>query len=76
MLLAGGDLIQSFAVPNLWSEKDLYYILGGFGCLIIERTGANVHELLLTSDSLFVHRNNVWVVKQHIHNDISSTKIR
>lgn len=22
MLLAGGDLIQSFAIPNLWAEKD------------------------------------------------------
>jgi nicotinamide mononucleotide adenylyltransferase len=56
MLLAGGDLIQSFAVPNLWNEKDLFYILGGFGCLIIERTGANVHDFLLTNDSLHVHR--------------------
>ncbi|KAJ3252385.1 hypothetical protein HK103_001598 [Boothiomyces macroporosus] len=73
VLLAGGDLIQSFAVPNLWKEQDLYYILGGFGCLIIERTGANVHDFLLTNDSLF---KNVWVVKQYIHNDISSTKIR
>ncbi|KAJ3319120.1 hypothetical protein HDV06_006679 [Boothiomyces sp. JEL0866] len=42
VLLAGGDLIQSFAVPNLWKEQD----------------------------------KNVWVVKQYIHNDISSTKIR
>ena len=23
MLLAGGDLIQSFAVPNLWNESDV-----------------------------------------------------
>lgn len=23
MLLAGGDLIQSFAVPNLWKEADV-----------------------------------------------------
>ena len=26
MLLAGGDLIQSFAVPNLWKEKDVFTI--------------------------------------------------
>ena len=23
MLLAGGDLIQSFALPNVWAEKDV-----------------------------------------------------
>ena len=58
VLLAGGDLIQSFSVPNLWKEEDLFHILSGFGCLIIERTGANVHDFLLTSDSLHVHRVN------------------
>ncbi|KAJ3351209.1 hypothetical protein HDU91_006152 [Kappamyces sp. JEL0680] len=58
VLLAGGDLIQSFAVPNLWKEEDLHYILGEYGCLVIERTGANVHDFLLTHDSLHVHR--VW----------------
>ena len=76
MLLAGGDLIQSFAVPNLWKEADLNHILGDFGCLVIERTGANVHDFLLTNDSLHSHRKKVFVVKQYIHNDISSTKIR
>eukprot|EP00842_Homolaphlyctis_polyrhiza_P003440 jgi/Hompol1/4097/HPOL_006918-RA len=76
MLLAGGDLIQSFAVPNLWREADLAHILGDFGCLIIERTGANVHDFLLTNDSMHIYRKNVFVVKQYIHNDISSTKIR
>lgn len=56
VLLAGGDLIQSFAVPNLWAEDDLLYILGDYGCLIIERTGSNVYDFLLTNDSLHVHK--------------------
>ncbi|KAI8909704.1 hypothetical protein EDD86DRAFT_232373 [Gorgonomyces haynaldii] len=47
MLLAGGDLIQSFAVPNLWKEQD--------------RTGANVHDFLLTNDSLHIHRIRLFV---------------
>lgn len=76
MLLAGGDLIQSFAIPNLWDDSDLHHILGDFGALIIERTGSNVHDFLLMHDSLHCHRKNVFVVKQYIHNDISSTKIR
>jgi nicotinamide mononucleotide adenylyltransferase len=76
MLLAGGDLIQSFAVPNLWKDSDLNHILGDFGCVIIERTGANVFDFLLSNDCLYKNREKVVVVKQFIHNDISSTKIR
>ncbi|TPX68548.1 hypothetical protein SpCBS45565_g02990 [Spizellomyces sp. 'palustris'] len=56
MLLAGGDLIQSFAVPNLWKESDLDHILGDFGCLIIERSGADLTEFMLQSDVLYRHR--------------------
>ena len=76
MLLAGGDLIQSFSVPNLWKETDLNHILGDFGCVIIERTGTDVHDFLLSHDSLYQHKSNVYVIKQYVHNDISSTKIR
>ncbi|KAJ3081870.1 hypothetical protein HK102_002083, partial [Quaeritorhiza haematococci] len=76
MLLAGGDLIKSFAQPGLWSERDLHHILGNYGCIIIERTGADVHDFLLSNDHLHLHRKKVYVVKQFIHNDISSTKIR
>ncbi|KAJ3406588.1 nicotinate-nucleotide adenylyltransferase [Chytriomyces confervae] len=84
MLVAGGDLIQSFAsyeVRNgekipVWLPSDLDIILGRFGCLIIERTGADVHDFLLSHQSLYDNRKQVYVVKQFIHNDISSTKIR
>ncbi|KAJ3316164.1 hypothetical protein HDU76_002031 [Blyttiomyces sp. JEL0837] len=84
MFIAGGDLIQSFAdfqIKNgekipLWSPQDLDIILGKFGCLVIERTGADVHDYLLSNQKLFDHRKKVHVIKQLIHNDISSTKIR
>ncbi|KAJ3391284.1 hypothetical protein HDU84_006200 [Entophlyctis sp. JEL0112] len=102
-LIAGGDLIESFAkyeVRNgekipLWLASDvglyrpdfcglttaclllqLDIILGRFGCFIIERTGADVHEFLLSHQSLYLHRRNVHVVKQFIYNDISSAKVR
>ncbi|KAI9017102.1 hypothetical protein BC832DRAFT_526943 [Gaertneriomyces semiglobifer] len=76
MLLAGSDLIQSFAVPNLWREKDLQRIVGDYGCVIIERPGSDVSDYLIQSDVLWNHRKNVHTVRQHIQNDISSTKIR
>ncbi|TIB06253.1 hypothetical protein E3P96_00627 [Wallemia ichthyophaga] len=76
MLLAGGDLIESFGEPGVWSEDDLNHILGKFGALIVERTGSDVWAFLLSHDLLYKHRRNVIVVKQLIYNDISSTKVR
>jgi nicotinamide mononucleotide adenylyltransferase len=76
MLLAGGDLIESFQVPGLWAIEDLHHILGDFGCLVLERTGSDTHSFLLENDILYQHRKNVFVIKQLIHNDISSTKVR
>ncbi|KAL7754344.1 Nicotinamide/nicotinic acid mononucleotide adenylyltransferase 1 [Sorochytrium milnesiophthora] len=76
IMLAGGDLIESFGTPNLWAEDDLHHILGDYGCIIIERTGTDVYGFLLSHDILYTHRSNVYVVKQLIYNDISSTKVR
>ncbi|OZJ03451.1 Nicotinamide/nicotinic acid mononucleotide adenylyltransferase [Bifiguratus adelaidae] len=76
MLLAGGDLIASFGHPGVWSPLDLHHILDKYGCIIIERTGTDVYGFLLSHDIVYSHRKNVIVIKQLIHNDISSTKIR
>lgn len=76
MLLAGGDLIQSMGEPGVWAEEDLRHILGEYGCLIVERTGADVWSFLLSHDLLWHFRRNLIVVKQTIYNDISSTKVR
>ncbi|GHJ88418.1 hypothetical protein NliqN6_4820 [Naganishia liquefaciens] len=76
MLLAGGDLIESFGEPGVWSAPDLHIILGRFGCLIVERAGSDVWAFLLSHDILYHHRRNVIVIKQLIYNDISSTKVR
>ncbi|CAG8697085.1 7675_t:CDS:2 [Acaulospora morrowiae] len=75
MLLAGGDLIESFK-PNLWLDEDLHHILGDYGVLVVERTGADVWGFLLSHDILYQHRKNVYIIKQTIYNDISSTKVR
>ncbi|KAL1932750.1 hypothetical protein VTP01DRAFT_8428 [Rhizomucor pusillus] len=76
MLLAGGDLIASFGHPGVWSSEDLHHIVGLYGCVIIERTGTDVYGFLLSHDVLYQHRMNIVVIKQLIHNDISSTKVR
>ncbi|PWZ01295.1 Nucleotidylyl transferase [Testicularia cyperi] len=76
MLLAGGDLIQSMGEPGVWATADLHHILGRYGCLIVERTGADVWSFLLSHDLLWKYRRNLKIVKQTIYNDISSSKVR
>ncbi|CAJ0751530.1 6801_t:CDS:2 [Entrophospora sp. SA101] len=49
---------------------------GNYGVLIVERTGSDVWGFLLSHDMLYKHRKNVYVIKQLIYNDISSTKVR
>lgn len=76
MLLAGGDLIQSMGEPGVWADTDLHHILGRYGCMIVERTGADVWSFLLSHDLLWKYRRNLKIVKQTIYNDISSSKVR
>ena len=73
MLLAGADLIQTMSTPEVWSSDDLDHILGGFGTFIVERTGTDIDDAV---SNLQKYKDNIYVIQQLIHNDVSSTKIR
>src|SRR5271156_3066237 len=72
-LLAGADLIQTMSTPGVWSEKDLDHILGRYGTFIVERSGTDIDDAL---SNLQPWKENIYVIKQLIQNDVSSTKIR
>lgn len=72
-LLAGADLIQTMSTPGLWAQEDLDRILGHYGAFILERSGTDIDDALL---SLQQFRDNIRVIPQLIQNDVSSTKIR
>ncbi|KAI9733939.1 MAG: hypothetical protein M1834_002594 [Cirrosporium novae-zelandiae] len=72
-LLAGADLMQTMSTPGVWSDKDLDHILGKYGLFIVERAGTDTDEALA---SLRQWEDNIYVMPQLVHNDISSTKIR
>ena len=72
-LLAGADLIGTMSTPGLWSAKDLNHILGRYGAFIVERLGTDIDEALA---NLQPWKDNIHVIPQLIHNDVSSTKIR
>ncbi|KAG8812761.1 hypothetical protein FRC17_001834 [Serendipita sp. 399] len=73
MLLAGSDLINTMSEPGVWSPSDLDRILGRYGTFIIERAGSDVDQAM---ESLTPWRDNIYLVRQTIQNDVSSTKVR
>ncbi|XPS73262.1 Nicotinamide-nucleotide adenylyltransferase [Ascochyta lentis] len=72
-LLAGADLIQTMSTPGLWAREDLSRILGVYGAFILERSGTDIDDALV---SLQQWKDNIRVIPQLIQNDVSSTKIR
>jgi len=73
MLLAGSDLISTMSEPGVWSEADLEHILGRYGTFIIERSGTDVTQ---ATDTLSAWSSNIYIIRQLIQNDVSSTKVR
>uniref|UniRef100_UPI00398E4E80 nicotinamide/nicotinic acid mononucleotide adenylyltransferase 1 n=1 Tax=Pristiophorus japonicus TaxID=55135 RepID=UPI00398E4E80 len=76
MLLCGGDVLESFVIPNLWKKEDIEEILGRFGVVCISRHGSSLEKFIYTSDVFWQFRKNVHLVTEWIENDISATKVR
>ena len=78
MILCGSDLVESFQVPNLWSDEDLQTIIFKQGMICIARAGSSIEECLQLIPK-FQNINSkqlVCVVENDFMNDLSSTKIR
>ncbi|KAJ8920060.1 hypothetical protein NQ315_011714 [Exocentrus adspersus] len=75
-LLCGGDLLESFATPGLWSDEDIENIVGQHGIVVISRANTNPLEFIYNSDTLTKYMSNIVIVTEWIRNEISSTKIR
>jgi len=73
MLLAGSDLINTMSEPGVWSPSDLDRILGRYGTFIIERAGSDADQAM---ETLTPWRDNIFLIRQTIQNDVSSTKVR
>ncbi|XP_018575056.1 nicotinamide/nicotinic acid mononucleotide adenylyltransferase 1 isoform X3 [Anoplophora glabripennis] len=75
-LLCGGDLLESFGTPGLWSNEDIEDIVGQHGIVVISRWNSNPLEFIYNSDMLTKYMSNIVIVTEWIRNEISSTKIR
>jgi len=75
-LLCGADLLESFAVPDLWNKDDLTTIVRDYGIVVISREGSNPEKFIYNSDLLTTYQHNIHIVTEWIANEVSSTKIR
>merc|ERR1712020_629963 len=74
--ICGGDLLESFSVPNLWKNEDIEALVKTFGLIVITREGSNPEEYVEDHPTLKLYSDNIHIVRESITNDISSTKIR
>lgn len=75
MLICGGDMLESFSVPNLWDDDHILSIVRDFGLVVFTREGSNPAQYVDGHKILQEHRDNIHIVTTFA-NDISSTKVR
>ncbi|XP_065828314.1 nicotinamide/nicotinic acid mononucleotide adenylyltransferase 3-like [Oscarella lobularis] len=74
-LLCGADLLESFAVPNLWDEEDIEVILKDFGLVVMTRAGSNPQQFIDQSPQLTRLKDFIDIIDEPPH-AISATLIR
>lgn len=60
----GGRSVLCMLTLSVCNDAQLNHILGKYGCMIVERTGADVWSFLLSHDLLWRYRKNLKIVKQ------------
>ncbi|EFJ52611.1 hypothetical protein VOLCADRAFT_55034 [Volvox carteri f. nagariensis] len=75
MLLCGGDVLASMAVPGVWRDPDV--ILREHGVVCVAREGTDLEKLLSQPGNvLHDYRERILVVYDRVGNSISSSKVR
>lgn len=78
-LLCGADLLESFLVPDLWSDEHIEEILSSFGVVVLPRKGSNPYKLLYDSSKSNIFQRNINqidILDDSLSLDISSTMVR
>lgn len=75
-LLCGADFLASFRVPGLWQEQDVEELVGRFGLVCVSRGGLQPERAVHESDTLSRHHQNIFLVREWVHNETSATEIR
>lgn len=78
-LLCGADLLESFLIPNLWSDEHIEEILKNYGIVALPRKGSNPWKLLYDSAKSEIFKRNldqIDIIEDFCPNEVSSTMVR
>ncbi|KAM9322690.1 nicotinamide/nicotinic acid mononucleotide adenylyltransferase 3 isoform 1-T2 [Pholidichthys leucotaenia] len=75
-LLCGADFLDTFKVPGLWLDNHVEELVGSFGLVCVSRGQLQPERAVHESDMLSRHRQNIFLVREWMRNDTSSTEIR
>jgi len=75
MLLCGADILDSMVTPGVWMESDLHTLLSR-GIVCIKRAGSDPEKLINDNDILYKYRQNIYLIREWVENNVSSTAVR
>lgn len=75
-MVCGGDLLESFSVPNLWTDEDIEVMVRDFGLIVTTQRGSNPGQYVEEHAILNQYKDNIYILDEKIPTAISSTKIR
>ncbi|KAJ8270196.1 hypothetical protein GJAV_G00111460 [Gymnothorax javanicus] len=75
-LLCGADFLDTFKVPGLWHADHLAEVAGRFGLVCVSWGSLQPDRAVHESDTLSRYRENIFLVREWISNDISATEVR
>ncbi|XP_038127188.1 nicotinamide/nicotinic acid mononucleotide adenylyltransferase 3 [Cyprinodon tularosa] len=75
-LLCGADFLHTFKIPGLWLEDHLEELVKHFGLVCVSRGSLQPERAVHESDTLFRHRQNIFLVREWVRNETSATEVR
>ncbi|KAK5598730.1 hypothetical protein CRENBAI_005644 [Crenichthys baileyi] len=75
-LLCGADFLSTFKIPGLWLEDHVEELVRRFGLVCVSRGSLQPERAVHESDTLFRHRQNIFLVREWVRNETSATEVR
>lgn len=75
-LLCGADFLHTFKTPGLWLDGHVEELVGRFGLVCVSRGSLQPERAVHESDTLYRYRQNIFLVREWMRNETSSTEVR
>ncbi|XP_013867059.1 nicotinamide/nicotinic acid mononucleotide adenylyltransferase 3 [Austrofundulus limnaeus] len=75
-LLCGADFLHTIKIPGLWPDDHVEDLVGRFGLVCVSRGSLQPERAVHESDTLYRHRQNIFLVREWVRNETSATEVR